>query len=161
MKEINQFIIERLKLCSNDDLKNLLTERLKLNKDTKIRALSEKEINDTVEHIFKRFKIFNTFMYYNEWKNSLYDFIKDNNISKNNLSEPFVLGKDCNYIMRVTNLNYKHGRYKYSMECMNEATIILGDEDKDYCQIFMSNKCILYTSTPKNNISYSVYLLIN
>ena len=157
MKNLNTYLRYNIKLSQSENI----VERLKLNKDTKICSLSEKEINDTVEHIFKRFKIFKTFKYYNEWKNSLYDFIKDNNISKDKLSEPFVLGKDCNYVTRVSNLNYKHGRYKYSMECMNEATIILGDEDKDYSQIFISNKCILYTSTPKSDISYSVYLLIN
>ena len=36
MKKFNKFIYERLKLCSNDDLKNLLTERLKLNKQTQV-----------------------------------------------------------------------------------------------------------------------------
>ena len=51
--DLKTLLTERLKLCSNDDLKTLLTERLKLNKDTKIFSLFEKEINDTVEHIFK------------------------------------------------------------------------------------------------------------
>lgn len=36
MKTINRFILERLKICSNDDLKTLLIERLKIDKNTKL-----------------------------------------------------------------------------------------------------------------------------
>ena len=43
MKTINNFILERLKICSNIDLKTLLTERLKINSDTKVKKC---DIND-------------------------------------------------------------------------------------------------------------------
>jgi len=66
MKSLVSLINERLKLCSNDDLKNLLTERLKLNKDTKINQIYD--IKDIFSILEKRLSNTYTFKKFNPWK---------------------------------------------------------------------------------------------
>ena len=107
MKQIKKFILERLKICSNDDLKTLLTERLKINKDSKLNL--DKEYLEIANYICSRSELF-SYEYIKrciehqaasaeykrifEVSEKIYEWVKNNNIiSKDQLDVPkIVLG---------------------------------------------------------------------
>ena len=125
MKSINTYLIERLKLCSNNDLKNLLTERLKLNKDTKANQIEMADIRNVLE---KRLSDAYTFIKFNRFKFEEGNCLKYiDQIDNNNTEYFFVIWSDTSLLSYFT--VYFDKDNKISIGLVNEYRSSYGNTD--------------------------------